>query len=59
MATMIPKLLNLKDDLYNCLKSHKVWRRLVKPFFEIFSKTPQGPTVQIGFKKPNEQSKPS
>ena len=48
MATMndlsptIPKIFISKDDLYNCLKSHKVWLRSVKPFLRYLAKTLRG-----------------
>ena len=37
-----PQALILKDDLYNCRKSHNVWlSRIDQTVFEIFSKNPR------------------
>ena len=40
--TIYPKLSILKDDLYNCLKSHKVWWRMAEPFLRYLAKTSGG-----------------
>ena len=40
---LILKLLIVKDDLYIGLKSHKVSRRLVKPFLRYLAKSLRGP----------------
>ena len=39
----ILKLFTLKDDIYNDLKSHKVWWRSAKLFLRYFVKTLKGP----------------
>ena len=38
----ISKLLILKNGLYNCLKTHKVWGRSAKPFLKYLAKTLRG-----------------